>query len=466
MKHALPPPSRCVTSLAGFLAAWVAFTGLLAGRESGDRNLLSEADRTKGAPPVWTAWAPSDRVRPSLDGSGASEGGLLRIQSARWPDYGYWRTSVGGIQPGRFYRFSVRYRTRAVEREDVSVFAVLSWCGDSGAREPLQRDYARRAIGPDGRRLEHELRAPDNAVSLRIELGLRWTEGGSVEFFAPELREVRAGIPRRVRVATTRVRPPVPSTVAGNLEILSRVLDSAGALQPDVILLSETLFDYGVPEPVDLRCARESGPELGLLAAKARQYRSYVVASLNVCEADLVYNSTYLFDRDGRMSGVYRKVHLPLSEAEAGVTPGRDYAVFDTDFGRVGLLVCWDVWFPEPARLLRLAGAEVILAPLAGDVVPRHWDVVSRARAVDNAVYFVSANTEVGSASRIVDPDGEVLAETSEDFGIAVAELELDKRRGVRWLSVGDAEGDPSQLYLKERRPETYRRLTADPKEP
>lgn len=434
---------------------------LAAGPEllQGERNLLLPSDGVTWKPLEWMPWAPGDRLLPSMQHRLEKGRDVLDIRSTRSSDYGSWRAVVHGIRGGADYRFVAGYKSAGVEHEDLSVFGVLSWCLDSDCRRLIRREYAGQAADSETRSLVLRSRAPEGALSVRLELGLRWAGQGSVEFGPLELSELPEGSFRRVRIATTKVRPPVPSTLEGNRAILSQMLDRAGSEKPDLIVLSETLFDYGVPGPVDRRCARAGGPEFQLLSSKARELHTWIVASLNFCEGDLVYNTAWLLNREGRLAGEYRKVHLPLSEAEAGVTPGTNHAVFDTDFGRIGLLICWDVWFPEAARILGLAGAEMILAPVAGDVQPRHWDVVSRARALDNALYFISANTEEGSSSRIVSPEGEVLAETDAAFGVAVAEIELGREQGVRWLSVGSSEGIPSQLYRRERRPDTYRPL-------
>ena len=103
-----------------------------------------------------------------------------------------------------------------------------------------------------------------------------------------------------------------------------------------------------------------------------------------------------------------------------------------------------------------MKGAEIIFLPIAGDPGARHWDVSSRARAVDNGIYLVAAVSE-GRDSRIIDPDGEVVAATTD--GVATADLDLNKETRQWWLSVGPADGEPKSLVIQERRPDTYRPL-------
>jgi predicted amidohydrolase len=145
-----------------------------------------------------------------------------------------------------------------------------------------------------------------------------------------------------------------------------------------------------------------------------------------------------------------------MIEGEDGITPGAEYPVFEADFGKVGMMICWDHWFPEPARILRLKGAELLVLPIAGDGDTKHWDITSRARAIDNGVYLVASSTVAQSPSRIVDPTGEVLAETLDPFGIAVSDIDLDREDRLHWLSVGPADGEARRLYIRERRPDTY----------
>jgi predicted amidohydrolase len=263
-------------------------------------------------------------------------------------------------------------------------------------------------------------------------------------------------------VAATHLVPPANATVEGNTALMGRALDEAGARKTDLVVLSENFVDRGVRQPLGETAQPIPGPATAMLSRKARQHSTYVVTSLHEREGDLIFNTAVLIDRTGRIAGKYRKTHLAMIEGENGVTPGNEYRVIPTDFGKLGLLVCWDNWFAEPPRILRLLGAEVVALPIAGDGDPRHWDIISRARAMDNGVYLVSSNTVGPSPSRIIDPQGEVLAETAEPFGIVVAEIDLDRERRLNWLSVGPGDGEARSLYIRERRPDTYAPLTGD----
>ncbi len=249
------------------------------------------------------------------------------------------------------------------------------------------------------------------------------------------------------------------STVKENRVLLGEILDGAAAHKPDLVLLTETFLERGTSESAEQAAEPIPGPTTNLLAEKARRLHSWVAMSLHERDGRDVFNTAVLVDREGRIAAKYRKIHLTLDEFERGITPGGDYTVVDTDFAKVGLLVCWDHWFPEAARILRLKGAELLLLPIAGDG-ESHWDVVSRARAIDNGVYIASAIAAGKPASRIVSPEGEVLAETTG--GYAAADLDFNRETRVEWLSVGPAEGEAKSLYIKERRPDTYGPLLPD----
>ena len=138
-----------------------------------------------------------------------------------------------------------------------------------------------------------------------------------------------------------------------------------------------------------------------------------------------------------------------------GVTPGDTYPVFRTDFGTVGLEICYDNFFPEVARSLALKGAEIIFLPISGDGRGNGyaWDIVARCRAIDNAVYLIASNYSQ-KRSLVVDPNGQILADT-KGSGMVTAEIDLDGRTFDRWLSF-PSYGEWKSLYPKERRAGTY----------
>jgi len=205
------------------------------------------------------------------------------------------------------------------------------------------------------------------------------------------------------------------------------------------------------------------GPEIRRLSRLAGDMT--VIAGY--CEADggHRYNSVVCVNGDGVL-GKHRKVHQPLGE-DASYASGDRFHAFDTPVGRLGMMICYDKAFPESARALALDGAQLVVcasawpgsrtnapADLADDRWKRRFDLFDRARALENQIVWLSANQAgrfgalrfVGSA-KIVDPGGDVLAETGVASGMAVAELDIARALETARRSMG---------HLRDRRPETY----------
>ncbi|HEV7907855.1 MAG TPA: carbon-nitrogen hydrolase family protein [Pseudonocardiaceae bacterium] len=205
------------------------------------------------------------------------------------------------------------------------------------------------------------------------------------------------------------------------------------------------------------------GPEIRRLSALAGD----MVVTAGYCElaGDQRFNSAVCVTGDGVL-GNHRKVHQPLSE-DASYGAGEGFAAFDTPVGRIGMMICYDKAFPESARALALDGAEIVVCmsawpgsstnpspDLTVDRWKRRFDLFDRARALENQVVWVSANQSgtfgslrlVGSA-KIVDPGGDVLADTGVDAGTAVAELDVRKALDDARRAMG---------HLRDRRPHAY----------
>jgi predicted amidohydrolase len=171
----------------------------------------------------------------------------------------------------------------------------------------------------------------------------------------------------------------------------------------------------------------------------------------------------------GGLIGSYRKTHLPFLGVDRYLTPGdRQFQVFDLPRGRVGINVCYDVSFPEPSRVLKLLGAQLVVLPT--NWPPGAWrapEFVVRARALENHVYYAAANrvgTERGwrfiGRSKILDCDGETLTEAGGDGEeIIYARVDLERADDNHIVNVaGSYEID----RLKDRRPELYGRIGAN----
>jgi predicted amidohydrolase len=236
-------------------------------------------------------------------------------------------------------------------------------------------------------------------------------------------------------------RPQNTKSAAESVEQFCRLVEAHAAEKPDVVCLPEGVTVVGtgktyadVAEPIP-------GPTTERLGALARKVNAYVVAGIIERDGTTLYNTAVLLGRDGAFAGKYRKTHLPREEVEGGLTPGDAYPTFRTDFGTVGLMVCWDVQFPEPARALALQGAEILLLPIWGGS-----EVLAQARAIENSVFLVSSSYDMKTF--VVDPAGKVLAEATKDRPVVVAEIRLDRPLLQPWI------GDMKTRTWKERRPD------------
>jgi predicted amidohydrolase len=397
-----------------------------------------------GTPEGWRSWSPRSEIAPrfSVDSKGGRRGGpALRIDGGQTAaSYGAWQRRIDGIAPGKNYRLTAWYRARGIAQERRSVGVRLEWLDERGrrARPP---DYALDAGREQGWvRIEHNAQAPPNARSVVIGLSLGWAAGGTVWWDGVDLAEA-APRDRAVRVATVYHRPSGTKSAAESVEQFCRLIEGAGIERPDIVCLPEGITVIGTGKSYADVSEAVPGPTTARLGATARKLHSYIVAGVYERAGAAVYNTAVLVDREGRVAGKYRKTHLPYEEAEAGLTPGDAYPVFATDFGKVGMLVCWDAQFPEPARALALAGAELILLPIWGGN-----EVLVKARAIENHVYLATSSYDMKTF--IVDPTGAVLAEAGTQRPVASIEVHLDRKLLQPWL------GDMKARTWKERRPD------------
>ncbi len=454
------------TSLYRFLLMLALCLGLCSGRVAAEGPI----------PDGWAAMAPRDEIRPAFsyepqlgpDGLGA----LVITMDDALGQQG-WLEKAFPVDGGRYYRFCVDRRTEGVELPRRSAIVRIAWRDDQGrmvSADPYERELEGRPVasaepehpldGPTDAsgwtRIEAVYRAPARAKRAVIELHLQWAPGGQVFWAAPRFEETAAPAARKVRLATVHYMPSGKS-VRENCEEFAPLLADAAAKQADLVVLGETIPTAGVRRKPHELAETVPGPSTDYFCQLARTHGLHLVFSLYERDGRVVYNTAVLIDPEGQLVGKYRKVCLPHGEVEAGIMPGNDYPVFDTRLGKIGMMICYDGFFPEVARELTSRGAEVIAWPVWGCD-----PLLAKARANENRVYIVSSTFMDAKAnwmlSAIYDRDGTPLAAGATWGTVVVQEVDLSARR-VGPYNLGDFHG----MVQRHRPPQPPVRATSSP---
>jgi predicted amidohydrolase len=409
-------------------------------------NLIAHGDFAQGVvgtlPDGWEAVCPNPALAPtfqlvvcsqprneaewrSADGTPLRSVPDYKLRAAgngRRECFGYVRHPVH-LEAHQTYRLRVRLRCEGID--DLNLHLV------HGVFSPTFNDgifsYRREGDGVVG---EGCFPGPEKEEDGEVRLYFRFSAHGKVWWDHVSLEECEPIPPRLVKVAC--------SWGPGDMDRWAKWLDCAGEKQVDLALLPEMLNGKPVKEAEPL-----DGPTGRLLAAKARQWRMVVSGSFYEKRGDLILNTAPLFDREGQLVGTYSKNQLYDPEEDEGATPGVGYPVFATDFGKVGIIICYDSWFPEPTRLLAYQGAELILFPNAG-----YFTGLMPARAADNGVWI--AVSSLSGPAGIWDSGGACAGEAEPDptrcvassirdfdrdeaYRMITATLDLSRRYSPHW---------------------------------
>lgn len=238
-----------------------------------------------------------------------------------------------------------------------------------------------------------------------------------------------------------------------NLDVATRLVRQAAGLGARLVGLPEN-FSWMGPEPERPGAAEGlDGPTLARMASLARELKVTLLAG-SVLETgapgDRLYNTSVLFGPGGERLAVYRKMHLfdvevgdgATYQESAAVAPGTEVVAAETEVGRLGLSVCYDLRFPELYRRLSKEGATLLAVPAAFTMMTGkdHWEVLLRARAIENQAYVLapaqggrhSANRLTYGHAMVVDPWGLVTARASEGEGLALAPVDPELQARIR----------------------------------
>lgn len=261
-----------------------------------------------------------------------------------------------------------------------------------------------------------------------------------------------------------------------NIDNALNKIDEAAQLGANIVCLPE-LFDTPyfprVHPDSKLQASAESMPgRTSKLLSDCAKKNKIVLIGGSIFEKSgrKKYNTSVVFNEQGKMLGKYRKVHIPQDEAfyeQDYFASGNDYPVFKTKFGKIGVLICFDQWFPEAARMLRLKGAEIIFYPTAiGNVSGIEqiegnwqdaWEAVQRGHAIANSTIVSAVNrvstegdTTFWGGSFVYDQFGNLLFRGGKEEGVFVVECDLAKQSDV----------EKGWGFLRNRHPKSYAKLT------
>ena len=222
----------------------------------------------------------------------------------------------------------------------------------------------------------------------------------------------------QLKVACVQFKP-VLGNVKRNLETIANYIQKGKEERIDIMVFPELCVQGYDPKLVETKAEAQNGNSFQFLSEASKFSGIYLVVGLAERSKDKLFNSSVLFYPDGKF-GVYRKVHLWSTEAKV-FTHGNNYPVFDTEFGKIAMWICYDTRFPEVARIFALKGARIALVPtawLARDI--EHWKLSVCSRALDNFMYVCGADQilladyhQSQGASIIVNPHGQIISQAN-----------------------------------------------------
>ncbi len=245
-------------------------------------------------------------------------------------------------------------------------------------------------------------------------------------------------------------------------------LKIAGTRQSDLVLFGEYANLYHrtwssdkreyVPDPIP-------GDFTRAVARDAKKYQMNVAMPMFGIYQGVLSSWVVLFNRAGKIIGCYQKTHPTQPEQNNGIQAGNDLTVYELDFGKVGIMTCMDIEYPEVAQILMLRGAEILLFPhVQGSWGEVDWEIRYRARAVDTGLYVASAcygypdgqwmpGMMIGRSS-IVGRDGLIIADIGRSIGVLTHDLDLDHKRVTQFFF--NDKYDRTLAVTASRRPEIY----------
>jgi predicted amidohydrolase len=251
---------------------------------------------------------------------------------------------------------------------------------------------------------------------------------------------------RKVKIIALQFAP-VAGNKEQNLNKVADMIEKNSCQSPDLVVLPEVFNSSVIHEyfhPLSEQIP--DGQTSDFISSLAVKYKTNIVAGsfIEKCNDGKYRNTSVVFNRSGKIIGKYSKIHMFSyfgSKEGDYISTGNSAMVVDTDFGKIGLSICYDLRFPELFRSLTYAGAEIIVCPAAWpDERLEHWTTLNKARAIENLVFMISANQcgkyaikrKNAGNSMIINPWGEILASAGSEEDSIYAEIDLDNVHKIR----------------------------------
>lgn len=249
-----------------------------------------------------------------------------------------------------------------------------------------------------------------------------------------------------IRVSSTQLKSETCKD--DNIRKIEIYTKKASELQSDLIVYPESFMFYSpVEETADIRAVKAENIEGGFVTRIRELSRDYGISQIVGIHESIpgdkrVYNTVVVVDKKGEIATVYRKTHLydafNFRESLIYKASGNAFQIFELNGMKIGMMVCYEIRFPEIARYLTVQGADLIVVPSAwvrGFGKEEQWLTLIKARALENTVYMVTSN-QIGNVyagiTSVVDPMGVIISRTSEDEGMVTVDISKERVEGVR----------------------------------
>ncbi|UCF14612.1 MAG: carbon-nitrogen hydrolase family protein [Phycisphaerales bacterium] len=418
---------------------------------STEELVLNPTLGTAEFPAGWTVWKPV-WAKAACKVQKNAGGGVVVDGAGNPYAIGGLAQEIKEIRGGQAYAIGAACQVRNISSPYHSVAVRIEWTKAGRLIHPAGMLVRGPMLTGEMAKFDDVLVAPKDADGARLSLEVKWPGQGLVLWQKASVRPAQVPEPRKVKIGTVYLRPR-NSTPENNLELWGEQIDQAGKVELDIVCLGETITAVGTSAKIEETAAPIPGPVSRKIGDAANNNNIWVVAGLTELDGNVVYNTAVLMDRRGRLVGKYRKVHLPREEWKKGVRPGYEYPVFDTEFGKIAIQICYDWFFPESTAIFALQGAEIVFAPTWGNTLPDKDGKVDgestfRVRARDNGVYMVPSVYDGNSL--VIDPMGRILASSEGKQGVFWAEVDLNKRETLDWV------GHWRSIGPRHRMPHTY----------